>query len=154
MNEFEMSAVLYYADFLSLQHSNKPCTESCKYFYIHGVPMNIAYIIQQQPVYNPDNQWFKKSLEEYSLLKQKYGIDGVSSFLKNICNLGVAGAVNATQMMKYIHRYDSVEERNKAFRLYKINRIKKKYTHLTRNNDGETVEEECTKYIAHADRNS
>lgn len=32
--------------------------------------------------------------------------------------------------------------------------MKKKYTHLTRNNDGETVEEECTKYIAHADRNS
>lgn len=28
-----------------------------------------------------------------------------------------------------------------------------KYTHLTRNDDGEIVEEECTKYIAHAERN-
>lgn len=26
--------------------------------------------------------------------------------------------------------------------------------HLTRNDDGEIVEEECTKYIAHAERNS
>lgn len=25
-----------------------------------------------------------------------------------------------------------------------------KYTHLTRNDDGEIIEEECTKYIAHA----
>ena len=43
MNQFEMSAVLYYADFLSLQYQNKPCTEQCKYFFIHGVPVNIAY---------------------------------------------------------------------------------------------------------------
>nr|DAH44705.1 MAG TPA: hypothetical protein [Caudoviricetes sp.]DAL32703.1 MAG TPA_asm: hypothetical protein [Bacteriophage sp.]DAM05325.1 MAG TPA: hypothetical protein [Caudoviricetes sp.]DAT57649.1 MAG TPA: hypothetical protein [Caudoviricetes sp.] len=29
-----------------------------------------------------------------------------------------------------------------------------KYTHLTRNDDGEIIEEECTKYIAHAEQNS
>lgn len=28
-----------------------------------------------------------------------------------------------------------------------------KYTHLIHNDDGEIVEEECTKYIAHAERN-
>ena len=28
-----------------------------------------------------------------------------------------------------------------------------KYTHLTRNDDGEIAKEECTKYIAHAERN-
>ena len=54
-------------------------------------------------------------------------------------------------MMKYIHRYDEKQERDKAFRLFKTNRAKKKYTHLTRNDDGEIIEEECSKYVAHAD---
>ena len=154
MNQFEMSAILYYADFLSLQYSNKPCTESCKYFFVHGVPMNIAYIVDQEPVYDVDDQWFQKSLKEYSMLKHKFGDDGAISFLKNLCNLGSAGSVNATQMMKYIHRYDEKQERDKAFRLFKLNRSKKKYTHLTRNEDGDITQEECSKYVAHAERNS
>ena len=53
------------------------------------------------------------------MLKHKFGEEGAISFAKNICNLGIAGSVNATQMMKYIHRYDEKEERNKAFRLFK-----------------------------------
>lgn len=154
MNDFEISAILYYADFLSLQYSNKPCTESCKYFFIHGIPMNIAYIVDQQPVYDVDNQWFQKSLKEYSMLKHKYGEDGVKSFLKNLCNLGVSGAVNATQMMKYIHRYDEKHERDNAFRLFKLNRSKKKYVHKTTNEDGEITWQQCSKYVAHAERNS
>lgn len=153
MNQFEMSAVLYYADFLSLQYQNKPCTEQCKYFFIHGVPVNIAYIVEQEPIYDLDNQWFQKSLKEYSMLKHKFGEDGAMSFIKNLCNLGVAGSVNATQMMKYIHRYDDKQERDKAFRMFKYNRLKAKYTHLIHNDDGKIVEEECTKYVAHAERN-
>lgn len=153
MNEFEMSSILYYADFLSLQYQDQPCTDSCKYFFIHGVPMNIAYIINQQPVYDINNKWFQKSLKEYSMLKSKYGYDGAISFLKNICNLGVAGSVNATQMMKYIHRYDEKSERDKAFMRFKQNRSKKIYTHITRNDDGEITQEQCSKYVAHAERN-
>lgn len=87
------------------------------------------------------------------MLKHKFGEDGAQSFIKNLCNLGVAGAVNATQMMKYIHRYDEKQERDKAFRLFKLNRSKKKYTHLTHNDDGEIIEEECSKYVAHAEQN-
>lgn len=154
MNQLEMSAILYYADFLSLQYSNKPCTESCKYFFVHGVPMNIAYIVDQEPVYDVDNQWFQKSLKEYSMLKHKFGDDGAMGFLKNLCNLGSAGSVNATQMMKYIHRYDEKQERDKAFKLFKLNRSNKKYTHLTRNDDGDITQEQCSKYVAHAERNS
>lgn len=30
------------------------------------------------------------------MLKDKFGEDGVLSFINNICNLGVAGSVNAT----------------------------------------------------------
>lgn len=153
MNEFEMSSILYYADFLSLQYQDQPCTDSCKYFFIHGVPMNIAYIINQQPVYDINNKWFQKSLKEYSMLKSKYGYDGAQSFLKNICNLGVSGSVNDTQMMKYIHRYDDKQERDKAFKQFKINKNNKKYSHFITNDDGEIVEEQCTKYIAHAKQN-
>ena len=40
------------------------------------------------------------------MLKHKFGEDGAMSFIKNLCNLGVAGSVNATHMMKYIHSYD------------------------------------------------
>lgn len=153
MNQAEMSAILYYADFLSLQYQDRPCTEQCKYFFIHGTPINIAYIIDQEPVYDIDNQWFQKSLKEYSMLKHKFGEEGVQSFIKNLCNLGVAGAVNATQMMKYIHRYDDKTQRDKAFRAFKYNRSKKKYMHITRNDDGEIIEEECSKYVAHAEQN-
>lgn len=87
------------------------------------------------------------------MLKQKYGYDGAQSFLKNICNLGVSGSVNDTQMMKYIHRYDDKQERDRAFKKFKINKQKKNYIHITSNDDGEIVEEECTKYVAHAERN-
>lgn len=54
-------------------------------------------------------------------------------------------------MMKYIHRYDEKRERDKAFRAFKYNRSKKKYTHITKNDDGEIIEEECSKYVAHAE---
>lgn len=47
-------------------------------------------------------------------------------------------------MMKYIHRYDDKQERDKSFRMFKYNRSKAKYTHLIYNDDGEIVEEECT----------
>lgn len=87
------------------------------------------------------------------MLKHKFGDDGAISFLKNICNLGVAGSVNATQMMKYIHRYDEKSERDKAFMRFKENRSKKIYTHITRNDDGEITQEQCSKYVAHAERN-
>lgn len=151
MNNFEISAILYYADFLSLQHANKPVTDSCKYFYIHGVPMNIAYIVGHEPVYDIDNQWVKKSFEEYTMLRSKYGEEGVLSFINNLCNLGVAGAVNSNQMMKYIHRYDDADQRKEAFKAYKKNKANKVYTHMTRNDEGDLVEEECSKYVAHAE---
>ena len=97
--------------------------------------------------------YFKQALEQYTILKNKYGEDGVLTFIDNICNLGVAGSVNAIQMLKYIHRYDDKDQRDTAFWIYKHNRKNKKYTHKVRNNDGDIVEEECSKYINHYERN-
>ncbi len=55
-------------------------------------------------------------------------------------------------MMKYIHRYDDKDERNKAFKAFKINRSKQRYKHLIHNDDGDIVEQPCTKYVAHAEQ--
>lgn len=53
--------------------------------------------------------------------------------------------------MKYIHRYDDKQERDKAFKLFKINKKNKKYTHTVINDDGKIIEEECSKYVAHSE---
>lgn len=45
MNEIELNAVLFYADYLSLKHKQRPVTDVCKYFYIHGVPINVCHIL-------------------------------------------------------------------------------------------------------------
>jgi hypothetical protein len=55
MTDIELNAILYYADFLSLKHTNHPVTDNCKYFFIHGCPINSAYIIDLEPEYDPDN---------------------------------------------------------------------------------------------------
>jgi len=85
-------------------------------------------------------------------LKNKFGDEGVLSFINNICNLGVAGAVNAIQMLKYIHRYDDKDTTDRAFRRYKRYRAKLKYTHTVLDDDGDPIEQECTKYVAHAEQ--
>jgi hypothetical protein len=45
MNNIELNAVLYYADFLSLKAINQPVTDNCKYFFIHGAPINSLFIL-------------------------------------------------------------------------------------------------------------
>ena len=63
------------------------------------------------------------------MLKHKFGEDGAMSFIKNLCNLGVAGSVNATQMMKYIHRYD--DNRSETKRLECLSSTDQKQNILT-----------------------
>lgn len=52
MTHIELNAILYYADFLSLKHACHPVTDNCKYFFIHGCPMNSAYIVDMEPEYS------------------------------------------------------------------------------------------------------
>lgn len=153
MNEVELSAILYYADFLSLKNTSTTVTDSCKYFFVHGVPMNVRFIINQLPTFDQKNEWFQQSIKEYTMLKDKYGDEGALSFLDNICNLGVAGSVNAIQMLKYIHQYSDNWQRNKAFKTYKEFLKSKKYTITTINDKDELEERECTKYVAHFTEN-
>ena len=150
MNNFELSSILYYADFLSMQETSTTVTDTCKYFYIHGVPINAAFILDLQPQYNVNNKYFKKAYDEYQLIKSKFGDKGVWSFLDNICNLGVAGSVNGIQMLKCIHRYSDKRERDAAFRKYRQFKNNYKYTHIIQGENG-PEERECSKYVAHVE---
>lgn len=152
MNNIELNAVLYYADFLSLKARSIPVTDTCKYFYIHNAPINSAYIADVEPVYDKENQYFKQARDEYILLRDKFGEDGVLTFIDNIANLSACGAVGAVQMLKCIHRYSEKHERKTAFNKYHIWKNNQKYTHIINNDDGTPEEHECSKYIYHHEK--
>ena len=114
MNIIQQSVVLYYADFLSLQQESIPVTDNCKYYYIHNVPINSAYIVDREPFYEENNEYYKKSIEEYNKLKDKFDEEGANSFIQNICNLSAMGCIDAELMLRHIHQYSSKETRKKA----------------------------------------
>lgn len=148
MNIIQQSVVLYYADFLSLQQESIPVTDNCKYYYIHNVPINSAYIVDREPFYEEDNEYYKKSLEEYNKLKDKFDEEGVNSFVQNICNLSAMGCIDAELMLRHIHQYSSKETRKKALTTLKNWKNNQTYSHLTINDDGTPKRVECTRYIA------
>ena len=148
MNEAELSAILYYADLLSMKSTSHPITNNCKYFFVHKTPMHISFIVNQLPQFDKEDQYFQQSLNEYRMLTDKYGNDGAMSFINNLCNLGVAGSVNGLQMLKYIHRYTDKYNKYKAFKEYGQYIKNQKYTFQSRNDDGELETRQCTKYIA------
>lgn len=148
MNEAELSAILYYADLLSMKSTSHPITNNCKYFFVHKTPMHISFIVNQLPQFDKEDQYFQQSLNEYRMLTDKYGNDGAMSFINNLCNLGVAGSVNGLQMLKYIHRYTDNYNKYKAFKEYKQYIKDQKYTFQSKNDDGELETRPCTKYIA------
>ena len=148
MNEAELSAILYYADLLSMKSTSHPITNNCKYFFVHKTPMHISFIVNQLPQFDKEDQYFQQSLNEYRMLTDKYGNDGAMSFINNLCNLGVAGSVNGLQMLKYIHRYTDNYNKYKAFKEYKQYIKDQKYTFQSKNDDGEIETRSCTKYIS------
>lgn len=152
MNNVELNAILYYADFLSLKNISIPVTDNCKYFYIHGTPINSCYILDLEPIYDENNQYYIESYQEYSLLRDKYGEDGALSFIEKCANLSFCGAVGAEQMLRAIHQFSSKWERKQAFSSYYNWKNNKKYTHITINEDGKREERECSMYTYHVER--
>lgn len=152
MNKIELNAVLYYADFLSMKAISQPVTDNCKYFFIHNVPINSAFIVDLEPVYDEGNEYFQQSLAEYLLIKDKFGEDGVESFIDGICNIKACGSVNGERMLQCIHQFSNKHDRRHAFNTYynwKNNQI---YTHTTINENGNPQETRCTKYTYHVER--
>lgn len=59
INNIELNAILYYADFLSLKAVSYPITDNCKYFFIHGCPINSLFILDMKPDYDAENEYFQ-----------------------------------------------------------------------------------------------
>lgn len=111
MNEIELNAILYYADLLSLKDTSIPVTDNCKWFFVHNNPINSAYILNLEPIYDTNNKYFLQAVDEYYKLKDKFLEDGVKNIVGHICNLDALGCINAEQMLKCIHQYSSRRDR-------------------------------------------
>ena len=152
MSNFELNSILFYADFLSLKDRSIPITQPCKYFFVHGYPVNAAYIAQVFPDVDIMNKYWLQASSEYKMLQDKFGQDGVDSFINSICSIQSSGMVDAERLLKYIHQFSSKSERKQALKTYYdyINSLK--YTHITINEDGDPQETECTRYVEHAEK--
>ena len=152
MNHIELNAILFYSDFLSLKETSQPVTDNCKYFYIHGVPINSAFILNLEPNYDPQNRFFQQAMAEYSIIKEKYGEEGVETFIDDVCCIKACGCVDATRMLNCIHQYSGKHERKQAFNTYNNWKKYQIFYHLTTNENGDKEQTECTKYVYHAER--
>lgn len=152
MQQVELNAILFYADYLSLQATSIPVTDNCKYFYIHGVPINSAYILGMTPEFDEDNPYFKQALTEYSIIKERFGEEGINSFIEDICSIRACGSVDAERMLNKIYQYSGKHERRCAFSVYNKWKQDQIYTHITINENGDPQEKQCTKYVYHAER--
>lgn len=152
MTNVELNAILYYADFLSLREQGKPITDNCKYFFIHGTPINAAFIVDREPWFDQENPYFKEAIQTYRLLKDKVGEEGVASFIEDICCLRVTGCVDAIRMLKLIHFYSDKKERKQAFKNYYDWQNSQIYTHLTKDEHGNFQRTQCSRAIARVEQ--
>lgn len=149
LNNIELNIVLYYADYLSLKELSIPVTDNCKYYFIHGTPINSAYIVGLEPFYDIENPYYQQAYMEYNTLKKSLDEDAINSFVENICYLRIRGCVDARDMLDCIHQFSYKQERRFAFRRYERWRKSQTYTHITLDDVGEETEEQCTRYVAH-----
>ena len=70
MNNIELNSIFFYADFLSLKSTSQPVTDNCKYFFIYGCPINSAFILNMEPIYDPENKYLLQAFKEYNMLKE------------------------------------------------------------------------------------
>lgn len=103
MNDIELDAILFYADYMSLKDTCTPVTDNCKYFYIHGTPINAAHIVNLEPEYDETNPYFIQAMTEFVVIRDKYDDEGLKSFVDDICAIRACGSVNAEQMLTRIH---------------------------------------------------
>ena len=95
MTQIELNAILYYADFLSLKYESHPVTDNCKYFFIHGCPVNSAYIVNLEPEFDQENQYIIQAVQEFQAIQDKYDDEAAMSFIDDICSIKACGSVDA-----------------------------------------------------------
>ena len=151
MNDIEFSSVLFYADFLSLKAISQPVTDNCKYFFVHSCPINSAFILDMEPIYDPDNKYLLQALQEYEMLKDQYSEDGALSFINDICFIKACGMVDAERMLQCIHMFSTNVERKQAFKEYQQWKNNYKHTHQIFDENGNPQQTECSRFFKHAE---
>lgn len=149
LNNIELSIILYYADYISLRDTNTTVTDNCKYFFIYNAPINSAFLSNVVPYYDKTNQYFIQSYDECSMIENKFGYDGLLSFIANLNNLKPCGVVDAYNMLQCLHQFSMKVDRHRAFKKYSQWLSNIIYTHMEMNEKGDYEEVECTQYIAH-----
>lgn len=148
MNIVEQSIILYYADYLALKAESRTVSDNCKYYFIYNTPINAAYIIDKEPFYDPENKYYIKAYTEYKSIKDKFGQEGISDFISNLCDIKALGVINGTQMLNVIFRFSPKYERSLAVKKYKDWKERQRYTHLVKDDDDNQIRKECSKYVA------
>lgn len=146
------SYVLFYADYLSLRETYTPITDNCKYYYIMGMPINCTKMVNSEPVYDVQNQYYVQAYQELTQIRNKVGLQALATFIRDLCNVFALGCINGEQMLKCILCYDSSKLRRKAINKYKQHMKDIQYNHIVKNDDGENISEPCTKYVYHVDQ--
>lgn len=154
MNNIELNSILFYADFLSLKSTSQPVTDNCKYFFIYGCPINSAFILNMEPIYDPENKYLLQAFKEYSMLKEQYAEDGALSFIDDICFIRACGMVDAERMLSCIHMFSTNVERKQAFKEYRQWKSNYKCTHQTFDENGNPQETQCTRFFKHAEESA
>ena len=152
MNEIELNVILYYADFLSLQSESHPVTDNCKYFFIHGFPINSAFIVDMEPEYDINNKYMVQALQEFQAIKDKYDEDAAMSFIDDICSIRACGSVDAERMLKCIHQFSTKYEKKQAMTAYYNWKKQQFYSHIIINENGDPQETQCSRYVKHAEK--
>jgi hypothetical protein len=111
-------------------------------------------LYDSQPFYSIEDEYYIQAFDEITMMYDKVGLDGVKSFVDNICNLKVMGCIDAKLMLKQVHQFSSSIERNTAFKDYQRWLNTQHYSHLQLNDKGDLERVECTRYIAHENYNT
>ena len=117
-----------------------------------GMPINCTKIVNSEPVYDVQNKYYVQAYQELTQIRNKVGLQALASFIRDLCNVFALGCINGEQMLKCILCYDSSKVRKKAITKYKEYMKNIKYTQNVRDDDGNIIQEPCTKYIYHTNQ--
>lgn len=98
--------VLFYADYLSLRETYIPITDICKYYYLLDCPINAAYVVGLEPVYDVENKYYVQSYGELKQIYDKFNFEALSEFIQNLCNIKAIGVVGGDTVLKCILLYE------------------------------------------------
>lgn len=105
-----------------------------------------------KPEYDEDNEYFKQAMAEYEIIRDKFGDEGVETFIDDVCCIKACGSVDAERMLKCIHQFSNKRERKQAFNAYNNWKNSQVYTHITINENGDPQETPCSKYVFRAEK--